>query len=77
MAQLWDSPQLHARNQDVNTEIGGEGDAELAAGMIFEFGVEAHGEVTGKAHYEHTLLKQGDGESSTSITVEFGDCKHA
>ena len=76
LARLWDSPQLHAKNQEFTTELGTEGEAEGEIGMGVDIGIEASGDLVGYVQYEHTLLQQGDGESSTTITVELGDCKH-
>ena len=77
MTELWDSPQLHATNQEFSTELGVDGKAEITGGLGLLAGINVDGEIVGQVQYEHTLLEEGDGASATMITVELGDCKHA
>ena len=77
MHKLWDSPELSARNQAFATEIGVEGEAAVSLGMAVMPGVDVGGEITFQVDYEHTLLQDHEGSSSTAISVELGDCKHA
>ena len=66
----------HAKNQHFTTDSGVDGSAEITGGQGIMFGAYIDGDIEGKTEVEHRLLQEGDGSSSTTITLELGDCKH-
>ena len=73
LTTMWDSPLQHANNMDYGGNAGVHAGISLEGGMGILAGVDAEGEISYTYEVSHRLFESEDTESSTSITVEFGD----
>ena len=75
LQKMWHSPLSNAKNEDFETSIGGEASIEVGIGLGILSGIEAEGSTATTVEVSHRLVQEEDKESSTTITLELGDCE--